>query len=178
MWDEAKQTYEEGLPLIAGHETENSGEFGQYLRVLTVLRQYQPALTKAAAADKTPKLTSLQGWAALVGQTIQTYYAPEEKAQLAKLLGTPQGISARVNVIGFVRAAGLTDILAQRLYARATARPNDQAVRSELSALETRQLRFGALGQQLEALAKLQVAAPDGRECDAGDGGERLPVKR
>jgi cellulose synthase operon protein C len=162
MWDEAKQTYEEGLPLIAGHETENSGEFGQYLRVLTVLREYQPALTKAAAADKTPKLTSLQGWAALVGQTIQTFYAPEEKAQLAKLLGTPQGISARVNVIGFVRAAGLTDILAPRLYARATARPNDQAVRSELSALETRQLRFGALGQQLEALAKLQVAAPDG----------------
>ncbi|MGA7415765.1 MAG: hypothetical protein WBW33_35165, partial [Bryobacteraceae bacterium] len=161
MWDEAKRAYEEGLPLIAGHEPDYTTEFGQYLQTLTVLRQYQAALTKAAAADHTPKRTAVQGWATVIGQTVQTYYSPEEKATLAQSLGTPAGLPAKVNVIAFVRAAGLNDTLAQRLYARATARPNDQGVRGELSNLETRQLRFGALGQQLETLAKLQTASPN-----------------
>ena len=160
MWDEAKQMYEEGLPLIAGHETDYTTEFGQYLQTLTVLRQYQAALNKAVAADNTPKRTAIQDWTIVVGQNIQTHYSPEEKAKLAQLLAALGGLPAKINVIAFVRAAGLNDVLAQRLYARATARPNDSGVRGELSNLETRQLRFGALGQQLETLAKLQGSAP------------------
>jgi cellulose synthase operon protein C len=160
MWEEAKQVYEEGLPLIAGHEADYTTGFGQYLQTLTVLRQYQAALTRAAAADNTPKRTALQEWTTVVGQTIQTYYSPEEKSKVAQSLATPGSFPAKINVISFVRAAGLNDILAQRLYARATARPNDAGVRGELSNLETRQMRFGALGQQLEALAKLQGSAP------------------
>ena len=160
MWNEAKQMYQEGLPLIAGHEAEYAAEFGQYLRTLTVLRQYQAALAKAVAADNTPKRSAVQGWATVIGQTVQTYYSPEEKAKLAQLLATPAGIPATIDMTAFARAGGLNDILAQRLYARALARPREESSRGELSNLETRQLRFGALGQQLETLAKLQTAYP------------------
>src|SRR5580658_5220760 len=84
--DDAKTAWEEGLPLIAGKEVGCPSEFGEYLQLLTLLRQWNQALAKAAAADTIEGFAHAHQWAEAVGATIDTYYAPEEKAQVAQAI--------------------------------------------------------------------------------------------
>ena len=152
--DDAKAAWEEGLPLIAGKEIGYASEFGEYLQLLTLLRQWNQALDKAAAADTMVGFGHAHQWAEAVGTTIATYYAPEEKAQVAQAIAANK-LPRVVNTAGLLRAAGLNDLLARRLYADLSAKPLDNALREQLLTLESGQLRYAALGQQFEALRKL-----------------------
>jgi cellulose synthase operon protein C len=154
MFDDAKSVWEEGLPLIAGKEIGYASEFSDYLTLLTMLRQSNQALAKAAATDTTKEGNQAHTWAEAVGATIATYYTPEEKAQLAQAISADT-LPPAVNTVRFLRAAGLKDLLADRLYSDLTARPLNSALRSELLTLESSQLRYAALGGQFEALRKL-----------------------
>jgi len=154
LFDDAKSVWEEGLPLVAGKETAYVSEFGEYLKLLTRLRQWNQALAKAAATDTTKEGNQAHTWAEAIGSTIATYYAPEEKAQVAQAISANK-LPPVVNTARFLRAAGLNDLLADRLYSDLTARPLNSALRSELFTLESSQLRYAALGRQFEALQKL-----------------------
>ncbi len=159
--DDARAAYEEGLPLIAGAEKANVSSYGNYLQLLTILRQQNLALKKAFAADKTKHQPYAQQWAQAIGMTIGRYYTPEEKAQFAKDFAVPGKLPAAVDSLALLRAAGLNDLLAQRLAARAFAQPRDGSLRGALTTLESSQLRFAALGQQLEGMAKPLQGLPD-----------------
>ncbi len=163
--EDARKTYEEVLPLILGAETANQASYGNYLQLLTILREHNLALKKAFAADKTKKQPFAQQWADEIGATIGRYYTPEEKALFAKEFATPGRLPATADSLALLRTAGLNDVLSQRLAARASAKPLDGSLRSALITLESSQLRYATLGQQLENIAKslhgrLEYAAP------------------
>ncbi|HEV2989367.1 MAG TPA: hypothetical protein VG759_13065, partial [Candidatus Angelobacter sp.] len=93
-----------------------------------------------------------------MGSTISLYFTPEEKQAFLQIVQDRNSASSRDDaydyLIPLAKAAGFTDLQAKLMYENVMNRPDNSTHLSELIDLQTRRLKLGELGQQLEHIAE------------------------
>jgi tetratricopeptide (TPR) repeat protein len=143
MLPEARGMAEKGVALCTPEELNTASV---YARVMTRLRQYEPAFQRLAPGGP--------GALAQMAQVVRGDYAPAERAAFAAFLERQKTPERMLWLIELVRSAGLADLEARWRYERMLAEAGQPAAEMELPLLillQGRRGRFGELGAQLEA---------------------------
>jgi Tfp pilus assembly protein PilF len=162
MLDQARPFAEKGAEL-AGPDLVTQNEYaGPYARILGRARQYEAAyarLTKDGAdPEKAPALPAAMH---ALGETVKTYYTPEEKTAFAQFI---QKQAASKPAFDALESAALEDPIVERLLTTLRANPADLGAVNRLIDHQRRRLRFGVLGAQLEAAWRAMPPQTDGRD--------------
>jgi hypothetical protein len=143
---EARRMLEDGLKRVPAGEESHDGEL-LYAELLAKTRDTTTALTRMSRLSD-----ALAGEVAKrVGAVAATYYSPDEKTKFAATLAN------QPRRLAIAEAAGLTDLRVRFLNAGMMAAPaSDRAkqYKPQLIEIQNRRLRFGELGQQLEAFER------------------------
>lgn len=140
-----------------------------YSRIMTRLRQHSAALERLYSSIPRPEPEDTPRYnlgVALreVGQTVQRYFSPEERAAFATYLEQQQSVGRSVqrDLLPLAQAAGLADLEARwrnQLMMAAPGTSEGDAHYARLVQLQRSRLQFKELGAQLEAYDRVYPRA-------------------